>query len=42
MATSGDSDDKISFSIITDPLNPSGCSFEEICSQKTSLIKKKI
>ena len=28
MATSGDSGDKICFSIITDPLNPIGCSFE--------------
>ena len=29
MANSVDSDDKICFSIITDPLNPIGCSFEK-------------
>ena len=42
MATFGDSHDKICFSIITDHLNPIGCSFEKIRSQKTSLTKKKI
>ena len=40
MATSGGSDDKICFSIITDPLNPIGCSFEIIHSQKTSYKEK--
>ena len=42
MATSGGSDDKICFSKITDPLNPIGCSFENIRSQNTSFIKKTI
>ena len=44
MATSVNSDNKIRycFSITTDPLNPIGCSFEKMRSQKASLIKKKI
>ena len=42
MATSGDSEDKICFSIITEPLNPIGCLFEKILSRKTLLIQKRI
>ena len=41
MATSGGSDDKICFSIITGPLNPIGFSFEEIRSQKNISYKEK-
>ena len=42
IANSVNSDTRYCFSIITDLLNPIGCSFEKIHSQKTSLIKKKI
>ena len=41
MATSGGSGDKIFFSIITDPLNPIGCSFEKIRSLKSIPYKEK-
>ena len=41
MGNSDDSDDKICFSIITDSLNPIGCSFEIIRSQKNISYKDK-
>ena len=42
MATPGDSDDKILLFNKKTDLNPIGCSFEKIPSQKASLVKKKI
>ena len=41
MTTFADSDDRYSFSIITNPLNPIGCSFEKIRSQKDISYKGK-
>ena len=41
MTSPGGSDDKILFSIITDPLNPIGCSFEKMRSLKSISYKEK-